>query len=306
MARHNLRQNQGDMRSALRLPGVCTPLFIAAAVCAWRPAGGTFVDRIHWTYLQIASALSIGAGIWLAYVAIEPFARRRILEMLVTSSQLLQSRWRSPLIGKEILAGVRLGTLNSFLFQLIHACTWLNWSGASLNVARVLFLTGSQASFYAVMWRICGIPRTVVQYAVIYVVLVVVAKRKSLGAAIFFLCMLVVPSTRGSIRSALPIDSVIGGSSTWVLTKNGLVAAAAYVFTMNTLDRSVRPTRLNSWMVSPMALSLVLVSGLVAIGLLLATGKYNAFSLFHCLQECEQPLLGSPRIERRNMLRSAC
>jgi hypothetical protein len=128
------------------------------------------------------------------------------------------------------------------------------------------------------MWRISGLPRTIVQYAVLYVVLVVVTRRKSVGAAIFFVCMLAVPSARGSVFSALPICAVIAGSSTWILARTGLVAATVYVFTMNTLDRSVWPTHLNSWMLCPLVVSLGLVIGLTGIGLVLATGKLKTFS----------------------------
>jgi len=72
-------------------------------------------------------------------------------KLLVTSSQLLQERWRSPLIGKEILIGSVLAAVSSLAFKLIHAYTWPRVPGASLNLAPVGFLAGGQQSFYAIL-----------------------------------------------------------------------------------------------------------------------------------------------------------
>lgn len=198
--------------------------------------------------------------------------------MLVSSSQLLQGRFRSPLLGKEILTGSALAAFGEFLFQVVHANTWVGWSGASLNLAPALFLSGSQQSLYAVMWRICNLPRTVAQYAVLYIVLVWLVRRKSVATAVFFLCMLVVSSTHGSLLSALPISVVIGASASWIFARTGLVAAAAYLFTLNTLDRNIWPHNSTGWMLGPMIFSLALISALVAVGFFLATRKSRVFS----------------------------
>jgi serine/threonine protein kinase len=280
IARRNLQLGRGDLRSALRLAGLSVLLSLATTASGWHAGGGTVLDRIDWIFLEIESALTVGAAIWLAYIAIEPLARGRIPRLLVTSTQLLQGRWRSPAIGKEILIGSVLGVFGTLCFDWIHAYTWTRWPGASLSVAPAIFLAGGQHSLYAVMWRIGNLPVHVAQYAVLYVILRFVMRNNALANAIFFLCMLLVPGTHGSVLSALPVYAVIAGLATWIFARTGIVAAAAYLFTLSTIDRCVWPHRLGNWLVAPMVLSLSMIFILVAIGFSIAIGWQKAVGFF--------------------------
>jgi hypothetical protein len=271
-ARRNLRLNQGDVRSALRLAGVSMMLSLATTVCAWHSAALTATDRIHWTFLELASVLAVGAGIWLAYIAVEPLARKRMPRLLVSSSQLLHGQWGSSLLGKEILSGAMLGAGCELWFQVAHAYTWTRWVGASLNIAPVTILAGGQESIYAVLWRISNLPRFVAQYTVLYVILRVTFRTSKLATFTFFVCMLFVPSTRGSVLTALPVHFVIAASSAWIFARTGLAAAASYLFTLSTLDRCPWPETVNSWMVVPQSLSLCMLLTLCATGFALAVG----------------------------------
>jgi hypothetical protein len=190
----------------------------------------------------------------------------------VTSAQLLLGRWRSPLIGREILFGSALAAISALLFQLTHAWAWLHVTGASLNSAPVGFLASGQEAVYSIAWHISSIPRVVAQYAVLFVVLRVFLRRSLLASIAFFLCMSLVPTTRGSILAALPTYVLIGGSAAWIYSRTGLVAAGSYFFVMSTVDRCVWPHTADSWMLAPMTESVVLVLLVVALGFYLATG----------------------------------
>jgi hypothetical protein len=58
----------------------------------------------------VALALFGAAIIYLAYLAIEPHVRRRWPAVLVAWSRVLSGRVRDPLVGREALAGIALGT----------------------------------------------------------------------------------------------------------------------------------------------------------------------------------------------------
>jgi serine/threonine protein kinase len=272
VARRNLQLGRGDLRSAFRLAAFSTSLTFLGILASWHSDDGTATDRIQWTLLQSASALSVGAGIWLAYIAIEPFARRHIPRLLVTSSQLLQGRWRSPLIGREMLFGFMLAAVSTLLFQLTHAWTWRHLTGASLNTAPAGFLAGGQQAVYSIAWHISSMPKVVAQYAVLFVVLRVLLRRPLAASIAFFLCMSLVPTTRGSVLAALPTCVLIGGSAAWLYSRASLVAAASYFFVMSTVDRCVWPHTTDSWMLAPMIESVSLVLILVAAGFYLGTG----------------------------------
>jgi uncharacterized protein YjeT (DUF2065 family) len=58
------------------------------------------------------------AFVWLAYLAIEPHARRMWPHILVAWTRLRDGRWRDPLVGQALLAGVLSGTVMTVLSVL--------------------------------------------------------------------------------------------------------------------------------------------------------------------------------------------
>ena len=159
------------------------------------------------------------------------------------------------------------------LFTAIHAYSWSRWPGASLSIAPVMSLAGGQHSLYAAAWRIATLPEHVAQYTILYVMLRILLRRTSLATAVFFLCMVLVPGTHGSVLSALPVYFVLAGFATWILARAGLVAAAAYQFTLSTIDRCPWPHSLSDWLFIHTLLSFTMVSLLIAAGVFLAIGE---------------------------------
>jgi hypothetical protein len=102
-ARRNLRAGRGDRRGAFRL----SAFVFATMFLAW------FFGESHvatlWEVVLVTMALSwalLTSGFcWLAYVAVEPFVRRRWPEVLVSWARLLGGEFRDPLVGRELLVG---------------------------------------------------------------------------------------------------------------------------------------------------------------------------------------------------------
>src|SRR6185503_9946957 len=102
-AQRNLRAGRGDRRGAFRLSAF---VFVAMFV-AW------FFGESHvatlWEVVLVTMGLSwafLTAGFcWLAYIAAEPFVRRRWPEVLVSWTRLLAGEFRDPLVGRDLLIG---------------------------------------------------------------------------------------------------------------------------------------------------------------------------------------------------------
>ena len=56
------------------------------------------------------NAVGMGLGFWLLYLALEPFARRRWPQMLISWTRALSGSWRDPLVGRDMLIGAAVGT----------------------------------------------------------------------------------------------------------------------------------------------------------------------------------------------------
>ena len=109
VARRNLRAGRGDRRGARRL----SVFAFGAMLISW------FFGESHvatlWEVALIVMAVSLalfaGAFVWLAYLAVEPFLRRRWPEVLVSWTRLLAGEFRDSLVGRDVLVGCAAGTL---------------------------------------------------------------------------------------------------------------------------------------------------------------------------------------------------
>ena len=109
VARRNLRLGRGDRRGAGRL----ALSVIAVVLVGWLlgtdhvpnlPELGMFIIGLGW-------ALSFSALLWLLYLAIEPYVRRRWPNALISWNRALAGNLRDPLVGRDLLVGALAGVL---------------------------------------------------------------------------------------------------------------------------------------------------------------------------------------------------
>ncbi len=137
-AQRNLRMGRGDRRGAVRLACFISAsyaiswIFLAHHVAASGELGSFFSVPAIWFW-------DFGI-VWLMYVALEPFVRRRWPGMLVGWSRLLAGSFRDPVVGRELLAGCGLGAAVSLGYYL--SLTLASWFGAF----QVLPATGTLAN----------------------------------------------------------------------------------------------------------------------------------------------------------------
>ncbi len=113
LARHNLRAGRGDRRGAARL-GVAV---FVLQIAVWA-LGGHHVATADEGWLLIAgftNAAGMGLGFWLVYLALEPFARRRWPQMLISWTRALSGRTRDPLVARDLLIGALVGTASGLI-----------------------------------------------------------------------------------------------------------------------------------------------------------------------------------------------
>ena len=119
LARRNLRLGIGDLKRAKRLAlfFLLSEMFASLLDVGRMPNIGSlwqaFID-------EVGEAMFWAGFIWLMYVALEPFARRRWPRTLISWNRLLSGRLRDAVVGSELLVGVVLGTALLALDQLTH------------------------------------------------------------------------------------------------------------------------------------------------------------------------------------------
>ena len=107
LAWFNLRTGRVDRRGAVRL---VVPIFSLAL--------GTWIVGAHhvmsWEALEharnaVSQALMAAFSTGISYLAVEPHVRRRWPVVLVAWSRVFAGRWRDPLVGRDVLAGLIMG-----------------------------------------------------------------------------------------------------------------------------------------------------------------------------------------------------
>ncbi|MEK6286875.1 MAG: serine/threonine-protein kinase [Acidobacteriota bacterium] len=126
MARHNFRQGRGDRRGAFRLA-----LFVfAVRMLAWL-FGASHAPSIgevpSFFFLAVSQALLVAGVLWLLYLALEPYVRRRWPDTIISWSRVLSGSLRDPLVGRDVFVGILFGIGQTLLYQLEQLVSlWLN------------------------------------------------------------------------------------------------------------------------------------------------------------------------------------
>jgi hypothetical protein len=114
-ARRNLRMGRGDRRGATRL--ACFLFILNGIVFVCDNQTGSLSNWL------------VGTGIvWLMYVALEPYVRRRWPAMLIGWNRLLAGDYRDPLVGRDLLFGCAAGIVMMLLVYSINSL--YSWIGA--------------------------------------------------------------------------------------------------------------------------------------------------------------------------------
>jgi serine/threonine protein kinase len=148
LARRNLRMGRGDKRGAARIAWIIFALYTTE----WIFGEHHLLNTDPSQFLLSASLWVAEAGfIWLMYVALEPFVRRRWAGWIVGWNRLLAGNFRDPLVGRDLLVGCVGGVLFMLLTYLYYPIFSLlnltqprpDWQGAVNTTLH--FFSGPQA-----------------------------------------------------------------------------------------------------------------------------------------------------------------
>jgi serine/threonine protein kinase len=138
LAVRNFRAGRGDTRGALRLAAFAL-IFTSLAQIVDRHHVPTQAELGSLIY-AIGPGLLVAAVVWVLYMALEPFLRRRWPQSLISWTRLLAGDARDPLVAGHILAGTALGVGYTLLSYLRGLFDWqsLGVLPLSPNMTRTL------------------------------------------------------------------------------------------------------------------------------------------------------------------------
>jgi hypothetical protein len=124
LARRNLRLGRGDRKGAFR---VALFIFVVYTIAGLLRADhvASFGSELWILIKAFAFPCFWAAQVWLLYMALEPYVRRRWPHMLISWKRLLSGTLRDPLVGRDVLLGAVTGTATVLVYLLgFVAASW--------------------------------------------------------------------------------------------------------------------------------------------------------------------------------------
>jgi serine/threonine-protein kinase len=247
LARRNLRLGRGDRRGAFRLAAI---VFAAWAV-GWSLGAhhvpnfgelGVFNEFLAWGLLWTSF-------LWLLYIAMEPYVRRRWPATLVSWSRLLAGGFRDPLVGRDVLAGFLWG---AFAYDL-ERLGWFvpSWFGHLPPQPQL----GPDWEFLGARTIIASISSSLilglfVPLTILFILFLLRALlRKEWAASFAWVLFLTVFLSLGSnsVPVALVENVIVQGVTVFLLRRLGLLWLVATIVFNNILTIFPLTTQMSSW-----------------------------------------------------------
>ncbi len=239
--RRNLREGRGDRKGAFRI----SLFMFVVGVLHWLVTAHHAGDLATWvlqSYVRaIAMSLFIATFLWLLYMALEPYLRRRIPELLIGWARLLEGRFRDPRVGRDVLVGALAGTGLALIFHVVNGLsTWFPFQGQT-TIPGFLSLTGGTNPLgYLLFVNGGAVARAFILLAMYFVFRVVLRKPPFAVAALGVVVLLL---NLGGENAALELPAAVLTAVliTWLVTRFGLLAAVTMGY-FEILLESVAPS----------------------------------------------------------------
>jgi len=267
-ARWHLRRGRGDAKGALRV--AC---FTSLAYAAWAISDYHYVPRPDYVgiqFLLLGIPLLFGLLTWIGYMAAEPYVRQRWPKLLVSWQRLLSGRPRDPLVGRDVLLGLLVGSASAALSLLAAALSGL----AEVNRVDSIFGQGVWPSIgYSI-----SLPAGACVFALSYVALLAILTRllrwRWLGLAAVGLIQVALFFPASAVDLAATILYVLAFLA--VLTRIGLVAALSFQIISLTLGFSP-PLEITQWYAGRAVIALLIPLALLVWGFYVSLGGQLGF-----------------------------
>ncbi|MDT7807384.1 MAG: eukaryotic-like serine/threonine-protein kinase [Acidobacteriota bacterium] len=225
LARHNLRMGRGDRRGAFRLAAfvflleMVSWLFGAHHVPEVNGEFSLFVENLAWTLL-------LACLMWLVYVALEPFVRRRWPHRIISWNRLLAGGWRDPLVGRDLLLGALFG-FGEVLLEYVQtlAPQWLGMGATTPPLIHPATLSGMQ--YVITILAAQTINALIFPASLMFLLLLfsIILRRERVALALLFVAVVVLSTFSGEHFALDLFFAVVGSVLTFaVLLRFGLLA----------------------------------------------------------------------------------
>ena len=277
LARRNLRRGRGDRRGAFRI----SAYMFAFNALAWTLEAHlrASVSNLWSAFIfTVADSLVAASFVWIAYMALDPYARKYWPDLLISWNRLVAGCWRDPLVGRDVLVGMLFGCVSAFFSQLVYALPlWFRIPRITpAHIESLPVGTTTQALGY-----LLAQPANAIVFS-LAVTLTLVFTRLLLHRkfpAVAVTCMVVATLIVGGENYfvTVPLALLTAVLLTTVLVRFSILAYGMSVLTANLVLNFPMTLDFSRWYAGRSLIALSLVLALAFYGFRCALGKQPAF-----------------------------
>ncbi|MFB3826249.1 MAG: protein kinase [Bryobacteraceae bacterium] len=269
LAWRNMRLDRSDRRGAARLAAVMAVMH----GLLWLTAANHVpeMDELGQFWVGVSAALVNAATMWVVYVALEPYVRRRWPQTMIGWTRVLSGHFRDPVVGRDVLVGCAAGMA---LLIVEVATTLLSVRmGASSGAVYTDTLLGVPNVVKTVLSTLLNSIGNALIFLFVIVLLRVLLRRAWLAAAVFVALL----GAAIGLLSPLPqVDVAFGlafaGLYAFTLVRYGVLAAVALNFSFSLMTRFPLTTDFGAWYASIAFVGLAMAAALMLFAFRAALG----------------------------------
>jgi serine/threonine-protein kinase len=215
--------------------------------------------------IAVSTALFISGLTWILYLALEPYVRRYWPQSIISWSRLVSGQLRDPLVGRDILFGVMLGTTWLLIFKITQII--LLRHGSPPPLLQTDYLLGVRWTLSAWLYQIPTSILATLEFFFVVLGLKIGLRRDWL-AAIVFVAIFTGLKTSGSTYPAieLPAQILVYAIAVLIVVRFGLIPLACAIFTVDLLVNVPFTADFSAWYASSAIFVLLSVVALAAWG----------------------------------------
>ncbi|HSS20619.1 MAG TPA: serine/threonine-protein kinase [Pyrinomonadaceae bacterium] len=277
IARRHLKLGRGDQRGAIRLAW----FFITARMLSWlfmEHHNGFAGYEFGLFLVALAYAVYLGVFLWVLYLALEPFVRKRWPERIVSWSRLLSGSFRDPLVGRDWLIGavfgfgiILCGPLTSFGLRWFGKPPIVTVNPATLNLGTHRFVGRFLSQLTAGIF---------LPFISLFLLLLLMAllRNERIAFGMLWLLLTIVNVLIGGVPLELSFLSGIAALLVvLVLYRYGLLTAVSAFFTAHLWVFFPMTTELTAWYATDFVIALVICLGLAIYAFYISLAGQSLF-----------------------------
>jgi serine/threonine-protein kinase len=265
LAWQNYKQKRADLGGAWRVAA----FIFGITVLTWIVGGSHVADyaEAYSATLAFAWASLAALFMWMIYIALEPFARRRNPTLLISWNRLLAGKFHDPMIGRDLLAGTAVALILVVSGRLDNLyASWRGLPPPGMEYGAVKILIGGHTVFAHILSALnSGIFNAFV-FIFMLVILQRIVRNQWAAGALFVLIWTLKSAAQGESRFESyflePVGTII---LVYLIVRFGLLATVVFHF-MQSLLGVPFTTDTSAWYAWIGWLGLAIIAGVMIYG----------------------------------------